>query len=173
MNPARRREGRLADDDVARVSALLEDADSVELKPTVPEDGHRSTGDGAEDGSSDAQIRQVFFFDTPELTLNKHGFVLRARRVQAKGDDSVVELRPRLPPRREPSCRKRGSISVASKRRRRAERSSSLQRGEGECRQSGTAAESALGVNPAEGRPPPRERAVWGLLASDDGAMIG
>jgi hypothetical protein len=39
----------------------------------------------------DAQIRQVYFFDTPELTLNKSGLVVRARRVQRKGDDSVVK----------------------------------------------------------------------------------
>ena len=45
----------------------------------------------------DAQIRQVFFFDTPDLTLNKRGVVVRARRVQKKGDDSVVKLRPVVP----------------------------------------------------------------------------
>ena len=43
------------------------------------------------------QIRQVFFFDTPELTLYEHGVVARARRVQKKGDDSVVKLRPVVP----------------------------------------------------------------------------
>jgi hypothetical protein len=45
----------------------------------------------------DAQIRQVFFFDTPELTLNRQGVVVRARRIQRKGDDSVVKLRPVVP----------------------------------------------------------------------------
>ena len=44
-----------------------------------------------------AQIRQVVFFDTPELTLNQAGVVVRARRVQDKGDDSVVKLRPVVP----------------------------------------------------------------------------
>ena len=44
-----------------------------------------------------AQIRQVFFFDTPELTLDKAGVVVRARRIQGKGDDSVVKLRPVVP----------------------------------------------------------------------------
>jgi hypothetical protein len=42
----------------------------------------------------DAQIRQVHFFDTSDLTLNQHGLVVRARRVQQRGDDSVVKLRP-------------------------------------------------------------------------------
>ena len=45
----------------------------------------------------DAQIRQVFFFDTPELALNNAGVVVRARRVQNKGNDSVVKLRPIVP----------------------------------------------------------------------------
>jgi hypothetical protein len=45
----------------------------------------------------DAQIRQVFFFDTPDLALNAAGVVVRARRVQRKGDDSVVKLRPVVP----------------------------------------------------------------------------
>ena len=43
------------------------------------------------------QIRQVFFLDTPDLALNEQGVVARARRVQGKGDDSVVKLRPVVP----------------------------------------------------------------------------
>ena len=46
-----------------------------------------------------AQIRQVFFFDTPDLALENAGVVVRARRVQGKGDDSVVKLRPVVPVR--------------------------------------------------------------------------
>ena len=45
----------------------------------------------------EAQIRQVFFFDTPDLALDKAGVVVRARRIQGKGDDSVVKLRPVVP----------------------------------------------------------------------------
>ena len=45
----------------------------------------------------DAQIRQVYFFDTPDLALDRQGIVVRARRVQRKGDDSVVKLRPIVP----------------------------------------------------------------------------
>jgi hypothetical protein len=45
----------------------------------------------------ESQIRQVFFFDTPDLTLNRRGVVVRARRVQGRGDDSVVKLRPVVP----------------------------------------------------------------------------
>ena len=42
----------------------------------------------------DAQIRQVFFFDTPDLALDRHGVVVRARRIQRKGGDAIVKLRP-------------------------------------------------------------------------------
>ena len=45
----------------------------------------------------EAQIRQVFFFDTPDLALDKQGVVVRARRIQGKGDDSAVKLRPVVP----------------------------------------------------------------------------
>ncbi len=45
----------------------------------------------------EGQVRQVFFFDTPELALNAGGVVARARRVQGRGDDSVVKLRPVVP----------------------------------------------------------------------------
>jgi hypothetical protein len=94
MSTTRTRQGRLSDEDVGRVIALLKDSDSVELKLTVPESEHRSTIDALDIDPLDAQIRQVFFFDTPDLALNRHGVVVRARRVQKKGDDSVVKLRP-------------------------------------------------------------------------------
>jgi hypothetical protein len=88
---------RLSDEEVARLLALIKDADSVELKLTVPEPAQRSTVAALEMDPLDAQIRQVFFFDTPDLALNAHGLVVRARRVQGKGDDSVVKLRPVVP----------------------------------------------------------------------------
>jgi hypothetical protein len=88
---------RLSDDEVARAIELIKDSDSVELKLTVPEADHRSAVQALEMDPLDAQIRQVFFFDTPDLALNKQGVVVRARRVQKKGDDSVVKLRPVVP----------------------------------------------------------------------------
>ncbi|MEU6135159.1 hypothetical protein [Nocardioides sp. NPDC047086] len=45
----------------------------------------------------DAQIRQVFFFDTADLTLDRRGVVVRARRIQGRNDDSVVKVRPVVP----------------------------------------------------------------------------
>ena len=45
----------------------------------------------------DSQIRQVYFFDTPDLSLSTNGVVVRGRRVQGRGDDTVVKLRPVTP----------------------------------------------------------------------------
>src|SRR5512132_835426 len=87
----------LSDQDLGELLGLIKGADSVELKLTVPV-SDRSRGAAALGVDPlDAQIRQVYFFDTPELTLNKKGVVVRARRVQGKGDDTVVKLRPVVP----------------------------------------------------------------------------
>jgi hypothetical protein len=87
----------LSDEEFARMVALMKDADTVELKATVPAAELRSTVAGLGLDPLDAQIRQVFFFDTPDLTLDGNGIVVRARRIQGKGDDSVVKLRPVVP----------------------------------------------------------------------------
>ena len=87
----------LIDDELEQMFGLIKGADSVELKLTVPEADHRSTVSALGMDPLDAEIRQVFFFDTPDLALDKHGVVVRARRVQRKGDDSVVKLRPVVP----------------------------------------------------------------------------
>jgi hypothetical protein len=87
----------LSDEDFKQLAALMKDADSVELKLTVPEHDQRSTIARLGMDPLDAQIRQVYFFDTPDLALDKHGVVVRARRIQKKGDDSVVKLRPVVP----------------------------------------------------------------------------
>jgi hypothetical protein len=99
----------LSDDEFARLVGLIKDADSVELKLTVPEQDQRATVAALGIDPLDSQIRQVFFFDTPDLALDKHGIVVRARRVQKKGDDSVVKLRPIVP--QELSARVRRSPS--------------------------------------------------------------
>ena len=92
-----RRPRRLSDEDLQQVLALLKGADSAELKLTVPDDTVRSTVTALGMDPLEAQIRQVYFFDTPDLALNQHGVVVRARRVQRKEDDSVVKLRPVIP----------------------------------------------------------------------------
>jgi len=76
---------------------LVRGADTVELKLTIPESDQRSAMAALDMDPIDAEIRQVVFFDTPDLALNRAGVVVRARRTQRKGDDSVVKLRPVVP----------------------------------------------------------------------------
>jgi hypothetical protein len=102
----------LSDEDLERLLELIKGADSVELKLTVPESAQRSTVAALRMDPLEAQIRQVFFFDTPELALNKAGVVVRARRVQGRGDDSVVKLRPVVPDELPPGLRKSPSLVV-------------------------------------------------------------
>jgi hypothetical protein len=88
---------RLSDEQLGELLELIKESDSVELKLTVPESHQTSTVAALGMDPLQAQIRQVFFFDTPDLALDKHGVVVRARRIQGKGDDSVVKLRPVVP----------------------------------------------------------------------------
>ena len=89
--------GTFSGEELGRLLALMKDSDSVELKVTVPEAAHRSTAVALGLDPLEAQIRTVTFFDTPNLALDRHGLVVRARRVQGKGGDSVVKLRPVVP----------------------------------------------------------------------------
>ena len=88
---------RLSDADLAKVMELIKDADSVELKLTVPAGAQRATIRGLPLDPVEAQPRQVFFFDTPELTLQRAGVIVRARRIQGGAADTVVKLRPVVP----------------------------------------------------------------------------
>jgi len=99
-----------SDEEVARLLDLMKGADSVELKLTVPQSHQRSTLGSLGMDPLEAQIRQVFFFDTPELALNEHGLVVRARRMQVKGGDSVVKLRPVVPSELPKALRKSSSF---------------------------------------------------------------
>ncbi len=84
---------------------LVKGADSIELKLTIPENSYRSAATALGVDPLDSQLRQVFFFDTPDLDLHKAGVVARARRVQGRGDDSVVKLRPVVPDDLSPELR--------------------------------------------------------------------
>jgi hypothetical protein len=107
------RESRqLSAEQLSEMMKLMGGADTVELKLTIPDADHRSTIAKLGMDPLDAQIRQVVFFDTPDLTLNDHGVVVRARRVQAKGDDSVVKLRPVVPETLPDELRRDASFGV-------------------------------------------------------------
>jgi hypothetical protein len=99
------KERRLTDDQLDEVLRLVKDADSVELKLTIPATDHRSVVKSFDMDPMDAQMRQVFFFDTPDLALNAAGVVVRGRRVQGRGDDTVVKLRPVVPNELSPESR--------------------------------------------------------------------
>ena len=88
---------RIGDDLLPEMLELIEGCDDVELKLTVPESDQRSAIRALGMDPLDAQIRQVYFFDTPDLQLDGAGVVVRGRRVAGKGDDSVVKLRPVVP----------------------------------------------------------------------------
>src|SRR3954453_8935030 len=102
----------LSGEQLAEVLALNRESDSVELKLTLPESDHRSAVAALGMDPLEAQMRQVVFFDTPDLTLDRHGVVVRARRVQGKGDDSVVKLRPVVPADLPAKLRRSGSFRV-------------------------------------------------------------
>lgn len=103
---------RLSDEQLGEMLALATDADSVELKLTVPESDQRSAVATLDMDPLEAQIRQVYFFDTPDLALNRSGVVVRARRVQRRGDDSVVKLRPVVPTELPAKLRKSDNLVV-------------------------------------------------------------
>jgi hypothetical protein len=91
---------------------LIKESDSVELKLTVPDSHQRSAVVALGMDPLEAQIRQVVFFDTPDLALDAHGVVVRARRIQGKGDDSVVKLRPVVPDQLPGKLRRSASFRV-------------------------------------------------------------
>jgi hypothetical protein len=103
---------RIADERLPELIELIEGADSVELKLTVPESDQRSAAQAIGMDPLDAHVRLVYFFDTPELTLLEHGVVVRARRVQGRGDDSVIKLRPVVPQRLQRALRRSAAFSV-------------------------------------------------------------
>jgi hypothetical protein len=112
MPATKQRPRRLSDAQLEQLLALTADADSVELKLTVPDSERRSTVTALGMDPLNAQIRQVYFFDTPDLTLDKHGVVVRARRVQQRADDSVVKLRPVVPSELPDGLRKAKNLVV-------------------------------------------------------------
>jgi hypothetical protein len=96
-NPKEEDEAMAKTLDDAQLAQLLSEmgrADSVELKLTVPASGLRSAVDSLDLDPLEARMRQVIFFDTPDLTLYTNGVVVRSRRMQGGAGDTVVKLRP-------------------------------------------------------------------------------
>lgn len=97
MVETRQESPRLSGEELRDFLGLIEGADTVELKLTVPESDRNSALVALDVDPLEARVRQVFFFDTPDLDLYEHGVVARARRTQAKPDDSVIKIRPVVP----------------------------------------------------------------------------
>jgi hypothetical protein len=87
----------LSDEDLKRLMDLIKGADSVELKLTIHESARADAARALGVDPLDSQMRQVFFFDTPDLALNAAGVVVRARRRENEEGDTVVKLRPVVP----------------------------------------------------------------------------
>jgi hypothetical protein len=102
----------LTDEELADLLGLVGGADSVELKLTVPDVDHRATVSALGIDPLDSQIRQIFFFDTPDLALNTAGVVARARRIQGKTHDSVIKLRPVAPDALSADLRQSAGLTV-------------------------------------------------------------
>ncbi len=103
---------RAAGIEIAELFATMNASDSVELKMTVVPDEHRTTIASLAIDPVEAQPRQVFFFDTPDLRLNQAGVVVRARRVQGGRGDTVVKLRPVVPDELPQDLRRSTSFNV-------------------------------------------------------------
>ncbi len=110
--PARRPAARLNDAQLGELMQLLKGADTTELKVSIPQGSHFATIRGLPIDPVEAQPRQVFFFDTPDLALNKAGVVVRARRIAGGRGDTVVKLRPIVPETLPEELRKSGALGV-------------------------------------------------------------
>ena len=73
---------KLTADEQGELLALTKGADSIELKLSVAEDDHSSVSLALGLDPIEAEIRQIYFFDTPDLALDAAGVVARARRIQ-------------------------------------------------------------------------------------------
>ncbi len=82
------------------------------MKLSVPLTGQRATIKGIGLDPVEAQPRQAFFFDTPDLALNRGGVVVRARRIQGGDADTVIKLRPVNPSTIDPELSRSNSFKV-------------------------------------------------------------
>jgi hypothetical protein len=99
-----RRPGALNREELLEMLDRLTEVASVELKINVPAD-QRMALSGLGLDAMEGRLREVVFFDTPDLTLFRNGVVVRARRTQGGDDDTVVKLRPAIPHELPPAVR--------------------------------------------------------------------
>lgn len=102
----------LSGEDIMKIVRLGRRSNSVELKLSVPLSGHRATIKGIGLDPVEAQPRQAYFFDTPDLALNRAGVVVRVRRIQGGTADTVIKLRPVDPATLDPDIRRSAAFKV-------------------------------------------------------------
>lgn len=102
----------LSGEDLLKILQLAKGATSIELKLSVPLTSQRATVKSIGLDPVEAQPRQAFFFDTPDLALNRAGVVVRARRIQGGRADTVIKLRPVDPNTVDPELRRSAAFKV-------------------------------------------------------------
>lgn len=102
----------LSPEQVTEVLELIKGVDSVELKLSVPLASHQATIKAIGLDPVEAQPRQAFFFDTPDLALNRAGLVVRLRRTQGGTADTVIKLRPVDPATIDAELRRSASFKI-------------------------------------------------------------
>ncbi len=100
----------LTGEQITEMFRLVKRATSVELKLSVPVGSAPVKKIGLD--PVEAQPRQAFFFDTPDLALNKAGIVVRARRIQGGDGDTVIKLRPVEPETIDPELRRSSAFKI-------------------------------------------------------------
>jgi hypothetical protein len=88
---------QLPDDELDRLLSLSREADQVELKLTVPEPAHDATCAALGVDFARVCAHRVYYLDTKDRTLHRHGVVVRVRSIKRRPDDSVIKLRPVSP----------------------------------------------------------------------------
>jgi len=68
--------------------------DAVEIKVTIRPDQELRAERAMELNEDTADVRVIYFYDTPQLDLFDAGVVLRSRLVKGDDDDSTVKFRP-------------------------------------------------------------------------------
>lgn len=98
--------------EISEIFRLVKGATSVELKLSVPLPDQRATIKSIGLDPVEAQPREAYFFDTPDLALYRAGVVVRARRLQGGGADTVVKLRPVDPSTIDPELRRSAAFKI-------------------------------------------------------------
>jgi len=74
--------------------SALKGMDAVEIKVTIRPDQELRAERAMEVNEDTAEVRVVYFYDTPNLDLFNAGVALRARLVKGDADNSTVKFRP-------------------------------------------------------------------------------